>query len=90
MIRSTPPAQDIEEEKFDFSFELIYVSKEDATFIEQMIMKISEIEKVEVNKLEREHLIGTEQAEAAATLDTVSEQSKADAASQSSQPQANS
>lgn len=85
VIRSTPPVQDLEEEKFDFSFELIYISKEEASFIEKMIMKISEIEKVEVKKLERKNLIGTEQAEVAATKEAVSVETKPSSASSASQ-----
>lgn len=51
IIRSTPSSEDIEEEKFDFSFELIYVSQESAGFLEKVVMKISEIKKVIVTPI---------------------------------------
>ncbi|WP_025027638.1 chemotaxis protein CheA [Caldalkalibacillus mannanilyticus] len=48
VIKSNPSVEDIEEEKFDLSFEVMYVTKESAENIQQMILKVSEIEKAEV------------------------------------------
>lgn len=48
VIKSNPSVEDIEEEKFDLSFEVMYVTKESAENIQQMVLKVSEIEKAEV------------------------------------------
>jgi len=56
VIKSNPPAEDIEEEKFDLSFDLLYVSKESAETIKQLVMKVSEVDKVEIEKIDLNHL----------------------------------
>ncbi|SNR89392.1 two-component system, chemotaxis family, sensor kinase CheA [Anaerovirgula multivorans] len=48
IIQSTPSIEDIEDEKFDLSFELIIVSKCDEAYIRKELNGISEIESVEV------------------------------------------
>lgn len=48
IIYSSPPAEDIEEEKFDRDFSLILITKENKEKIKEDILGISEIEKVEI------------------------------------------
>lgn len=49
VIKSNPPVEELEEEKFDYSFVITIVSKETSEHIEERLMRVSEVEKVEVN-----------------------------------------
>lgn len=51
VIKAVPPVEDIEAEKFDLSFELLLVSKEDADRITNIIKSTSEIAAVEISAL---------------------------------------
>lgn len=51
VIKAVPPVEDIEVEKFDLSFELLLVSKEDADRITNIIKSTSEIAAVEISAL---------------------------------------
>ncbi|WIF94659.1 chemotaxis protein CheA [Caminicella sporogenes] len=51
IIKSKPTPEEIEDEKFDDSFELIYVTKLDMETLKKEIMSISEIEEVIVEKI---------------------------------------
>lgn len=48
VIKSEPTVNELEEEQFDYSFTVLYVSKQSKEEIEQKINKVSEITKVEV------------------------------------------
>lgn len=48
VIKANPSVEDLEEERFDYEFSVILVSKESADDIEKRIMKVSEIENVTV------------------------------------------
>ena len=50
VIKSLPPVEELEEEKFDFEFLMTFISKENAKEIEEAIMKISEVEKVTIRE----------------------------------------
>ena len=65
IIKSEPSVTDIEDEKFEFSFTVIVISKYDRDFIEKELSKITEVEKVEVNSLEKtgEMLVKTAKAD---------------------------
>ncbi|GAA0365216.1 chemotaxis protein CheA [Bacillus horti] len=54
VIKSNPSVEEIEEEKFDTSFDLIYVSTESADHLQQVILRVSEIEEANVQQLELE------------------------------------
>lgn len=54
IIKSVPPAEDIEEEKFENEFTLLYVSKEKEDVIRSKIEAISEIKRVDIVKIEAE------------------------------------
>lgn len=53
VIKSFPPADEIEDEKFDLSFSVILISSRDAGFIKEKILNVSEIHSVSVKKLEK-------------------------------------
>ena len=58
IAKSVPPAQDIEQEKFDRSFMLYYITKEPADAIASLIQGISEIERVEIEAIDQDALAG--------------------------------
>ena len=49
IIKSVPPVQDIEDEKFDFEFTVIVLSKTDAEIIKKDLFSIAEVDDVIVN-----------------------------------------
>ncbi|MGX1193921.1 chemotaxis protein CheW [Metabacillus sp. SLBN-84] len=51
IIKSVPAADMLEEEKFDSTFRLIFVSKEQPEDIQSQMMKVSEVERVEISPL---------------------------------------
>ena len=51
IIKSTPPVEQLEEEKFDHQFSITFVTKVTSAEIEQKVMKVSEVEKVEVTPI---------------------------------------
>lgn len=51
VIKSKPTAEDIEDENFDLSFKLIYITKLDENTVVNEVMKISEIGKVTANEI---------------------------------------
>ncbi|WP_163971240.1 chemotaxis protein CheA [Oceanobacillus halotolerans] len=49
VIKSTPPVTDLEEENFDYSFTVLFVSQSSKEEIQKSIEKVSEIEHVTIN-----------------------------------------
>lgn len=88
VIQSYPTVQEIEEEAFDTTFEVIYVSKRQAQELEKAILNISEIEKVEIETLSVEmiaaHLKSKEEEQEAKRAATPAKAGK----KQGKQPQA--
>lgn len=60
VIKTVPPAEDLEQEKFDLSFELLLVSDHELEEVRKRLMDISEVEQVEVSPCD-----GSEKSEAA-------------------------
>ena len=54
VIKSVPPAEDLEQEKFEHDFDVAIVTDAEAKAIEEALMSISEIEKVEVTDAAKE------------------------------------
>lgn len=52
VIKSVPDVQDIEDEKFDFDFNLLLITKENAENIKELILKVSEIHDAVVEPFE--------------------------------------
>jgi len=50
VVKSVPPVEELEEEKFEFDFMVTLISNEIANKIETAIMKVSEVEKVDVRE----------------------------------------
>ncbi|WP_445488766.1 chemotaxis protein CheW [Niallia sp. 03133] len=48
VIKSNPPVEELEEEKFDLQFMVTFISKEDGETIKSKVMNVSEVEKVDV------------------------------------------
>jgi len=51
IIKSNPPAEDIEKEEFDTSISLVFVTQKDKAFIKHLVENISEIEYVSVDEI---------------------------------------
>jgi len=56
ILKSNPPVEEIEDEKFDFSFELIILTKLSEETVRQKIMNISEVEQVIIEKIVLDNL----------------------------------
>ncbi len=69
VIKSFPSVQDIEQEKFDQSFSLYYITQKGASEIQAMILNLSEIEKVTSVGLDHESLRQLGQDSVAATAE---------------------
>lgn len=84
VIKSVPSIEEIEEEKFDDTFEVVYVTRKPAEELQKNLLHISEIETVVVTPIGEELLKGTAQSAAATqTEDTVQQTGKeSDAKSQ--------
>ncbi len=63
IIKSFPLPEEIEDEKFDDSFEILYFSKLDENYTKSELMKISEIEKIIVMPLTELDLVEHEKQE---------------------------
>ncbi|MFD1990900.1 chemotaxis protein CheW [Paenibacillus nicotianae] len=56
VIKSEPSTQDIEQDKFDRSFSLYYITQKDEAELQTMILGVSEIENVTMMRLDAESL----------------------------------
>lgn len=70
VVKSFPSVQDIEQEKFDQSFSLYYITQKSADQIQAMILNLSEIDKVSAVALDQDSLqqLGQETAAAASEV----------------------
>ncbi|SCY13439.1 chemotaxis protein CheA [Alkaliphilus peptidifermentans] len=57
IVHSNPSIEDIEDERFDLSFELIVITKSDNKILERELKSISEIENIEITSLEENYSI---------------------------------
>src|SRR5699024_1659989 len=51
VVYSNPPVNDLEEENFDFTFTVVYVTKEDKDDLQAKLMKVSEVDEVVVEPI---------------------------------------
>ncbi|HBR03177.1 MAG TPA: chemotaxis protein CheA [Ruminiclostridium sp.] len=56
VIKSVPKVEDIEDEKFDFEFTVIVITKQPKEFFQKEINSVSEVADVVVNEITYEHL----------------------------------
>ncbi|OZB97820.1 chemotaxis protein CheA [Paenibacillus sp. XY044] len=73
VIKSHPTVQDIEQEKFEKSFSLYYITQKDPAELKQQILNVSEIDQASVVELDHESLqqmaeMGTASAQSAAAV----------------------
>ncbi|MGL4362274.1 MAG: chemotaxis protein CheW [Cellulosilyticaceae bacterium] len=59
IIHAVPEVQDIEDEKFDHSFDILLLTKEDKESVEKCILQVMDIETVYINSFENEEIIET-------------------------------
>lgn len=57
IIRTEPPVEDIEDEKFEFSFSVLVISKYPAETLQKELLRISEVESVTIEELKKESII---------------------------------
>uniref|UniRef100_UPI000470FD62 chemotaxis protein CheA n=1 Tax=Paenibacillus durus TaxID=44251 RepID=UPI000470FD62 len=69
VVKSFPSVQDIEQEKFDYSFSLYYISQKTAEEMQTLIMGVSEIDSVTSVALDVETLSQLARAEVAAAVE---------------------
>lgn len=74
VIKSVPPVEQLEEEQFDQSFTVTFVSKDEAESIRKKIMKVSEVEEVEVNVLSLNDIRQQQEQQAAKPVEQKMEQ----------------
>ncbi len=65
IIKSDPAVQDIEDEKFDYEFTLIIISKEDQAVLEKNLNSISEIDEVIITLIQEKRDSNTAKSEVA-------------------------
>lgn len=87
VVKSFPSVQDIEQEKFDHSFSLYYITQKGADEMKSMIMNVSEIDTVTAVALDQESLAQMA-LEAAATAEAPAPVQEAQAAPAASVPSA--
>ncbi|AWV34381.1 chemotaxis protein CheA [Paenibacillus sp. FSL H7-0716] len=82
VVKSFPSVQDIEQEKFDQSFSLYYITQKSADQIQAMILNLSEIDKVSAVALDQDSLqqLGQETAAAASEVAATTTEAPAAAA----------
>lgn len=78
ILSSVPPAEDIEQEKFDRDVELVVITKQDAESLRNSIVSISEIEKVTINALVKQQEKVEEKVEQAVVHREAAEEKEAE------------
>lgn len=59
VIKSIPPVEDLEEERFEWDFSVAYISKEQDEVIEERLLKVAEVETVQITALTVENAKNT-------------------------------
>ncbi|MBE5950156.1 MAG: chemotaxis protein CheA [Lachnospiraceae bacterium] len=62
VIKSEPSVQDIEDEKFEFDFSLVLLTKENAEKVKQLIMAVSEVDSAYVGEIDQSKLTIVEES----------------------------
>ena len=58
VIKSVPPAEDLEAEKFDHEFDLVLVTASDAQAVSDALAPVSELEEVRIEEVDPDNLAG--------------------------------
>ena len=56
VIKSEPSVQDIEDERFEFDFSMVIISKENMEAVKKAIMSVSEVESVYISEIKAEEI----------------------------------
>jgi two-component system chemotaxis sensor kinase CheA len=90
IIKSEPKVEDIEDEKFDFEFTVVVVSKEDAAVFDKDLNSIAEVDEVQIKVLETKREVAVQPAgeTAAAGTAAAAVQEEADAGAEAEAGQA--
>ena len=57
IIKSVPSVQDIEDERFDFDFSMVLITKENLEAVKKAILSVSEIDSVYVSEIKAEEIV---------------------------------
>ena len=57
VIKSEPAVQDIEDERFDFDFSMVLITKENLEAVKKAIMSVSEVDSVYVSEIKAEEIV---------------------------------
>jgi two-component system, chemotaxis family, sensor kinase CheA len=87
VIRSHPSVQDIEQEKFERSFSVYYITRMDQEALKEQISRVSEIESVRLDAVDQSSLAEMSQADNAAAAQQVTANREAAAASVAPAPE---
>jgi len=82
VIKSDPAVQDIEDERFEFDFSIVLISKESLEVVKKAIMSVSEVDSVYISEIRAEEIVMTAEATAQATENTTGASAQATAATQ--------
>ncbi|WP_243386881.1 chemotaxis protein CheA [Bacillus kexueae] len=82
IVRSTPSVELLEEEKFDHQFVVTYITKEEKEAIQSKVLKVSEIEKVEVSEVQLDESVNQEVEDSNDSVAATIEAPKKEAAEQ--------
>ncbi|MCT4613017.1 MAG: chemotaxis protein CheA [Clostridia bacterium] len=73
-IKTMPKTDDIEEEKFDFEFKVVLLTKEEKDLVKEKISNVSEVESVEANEVDADSLSAMQTVNAQNTGEVKEEQ----------------
>ncbi len=62
VIKSEPAVQDIEDERFDFDFSMVLITKESINVIKKAIMSVSEVDSVSLSEIKAEEIVMPKEA----------------------------
>lgn len=57
VIKSEPAVQDIEDERFDFDFSMVLITKENLDVVKKAIMSVSEVDSVYMSEIKAEEIV---------------------------------
>lgn len=98
VIKSEPAVQDIEDERFDFDFSMVLITKESLDAVKKAIMSVSEVDSVYMSEIKAEEIVmpkeevvekKTETTAAAATAQAAQAAPEKKQATQTSKPVVN-
>lgn len=85
VVKSVPPVEQLEDEQFDNEFTVTLVSKESAEDIKNRVLKVSEVEKVEVRAISLESIRNQQKVEEKEVKQPTVEQAKTAAPAQANE-----